>query len=106
MLNNKDEFYILTGRLNKKTETKKLIYFPASYVGRFYSNFTASFDFYGRIANDVNISFQDSQRFLLASNDFVKEMEDDINLYVMRDRLSKASFRQKLDPISKNIFRR
>ena len=31
-------------------------------------------------------------------------MQDDINLYVMRDRLNNASFRQKLDPISKNIF--
>ena len=33
-------------------------------------------------------------------------MQDDINLYFTRDRLNNASFRQKLDPISKNIFQR
>ena len=33
-------------------------------------------------------------------------MQDDINPYVMQDRLNNASFRQKLDPILKNIFRR
>ena len=32
-------------------------------------------------------------------------MQDDINLYVTRDKLNNASFRQKLDQISKNIFR-
>ena len=33
-------------------------------------------------------------------------MQDDINMYVTRDRLNNASFRLNLDPISKNIFRR
>ena len=33
-------------------------------------------------------------------------MQDDINMYVTRDRPNNASFRQKLDPITKNIFRR
>ena len=33
-------------------------------------------------------------------------MQDDINIYVTRDKLNNASFRQKLDPIAKNIFRR
>lgn len=76
-------FISLTAKLHKKTETKKLKYFPASYAGRFYSNLAnntdneASSDFYGRIANDVNISFEDVQRFLLASNDFAKGMQDE-----------------------------
>ena len=39
-------------------------------------------------------------------NIFGKEMSDDINLYVMHDKLNNASFRQKLDPIEKNIFRK
>ena len=30
----------------------------------------------------------------------------DINHYVTRDRINDASFRQRLDPISKNILRR
>ena len=33
-------------------------------------------------------------------------MQNDINHYVTRDRINHASFRQKLDPISKNILRR
>ena len=33
-------------------------------------------------------------------------MQDDINLYVTRDRLNNMSFRQRLDLILKNIFRR
>ena len=32
-------------------------------------------------------------------------MQTDINNYVMRDRINNASFKQKLDPISKNILR-
>ena len=33
-------------------------------------------------------------------------MQDDINHYVTQDRLNNASFRQWLDLISKNIFKR
>ena len=33
-------------------------------------------------------------------------MQDDINMYVLCDRLNNPSFRQKLDPIAKNVFRR
>ena len=33
-------------------------------------------------------------------------MQTNINHYVTRDRINDASFRQKLDPISKNILRR
>ena len=40
----------------------------------------------------------------LATSDFAKDMQTDINHYVTRDRINNASFRQKLDPISKNIL--
>lgn len=33
-------------------------------------------------------------------------MQNDINHYLTRDRINDANFRQKLDPISKNILRR
>ena len=33
-------------------------------------------------------------------------MQSDINHYVRKDRMNNANFRQKLDPISKNILRR
>ena len=63
-------------------------------------------DFYGRIANDSNIPSEDIQKYILATSDFTKGIQTDINHYVTRDRINNASFRQKLDPISKNILRR
>ena len=46
------------------------------------------------------------QKYILATSDFSKGMQTDINHYVTSDRVNNASFRQKLDPISKNIIRR
>ena len=79
-------------------------------MGKFYRDLannvdseTAS-DFYSRIPNDVDVPSEDIQKYLLATSDFAKGMQTDINRYVKRDRLHNASFRQKLDPIVKNIF--
>lgn len=33
-------------------------------------------------------------------------MREDIDLYITRDRLEKASFRRKLNPIAKNVSKR
>ena len=68
-------------------------------------NFIGS-DFYGRIANDSNIPSEDAQNYTLATSDFNKGIQTDINHYMTRDRTNNASFRQKLDPLSKNILRR
>ena len=68
-------------------------------------NFLGS-DFHGRIAKDVNIPSADIQKYILPTSDFAKGMQNDINHYVTRDRINNASFRQKLDPIGKNILRR
>ena len=65
-----------------------------------------SSDFFGNIANDANIPKADVQKYLLATSDFSKSVQTDINHYVTKDRINDASFRQKLDPISKNILRR
>ena len=45
-------------------------------------------------------------KYIFATSDFAKSIQTDINPYVTRDRINDASFRQKLDPISKNILRR
>ena len=63
-------------------------------------------DFYGRIANDADIPSEDVQKYILATSDIAKGMQTDINHYVTWDKINNASFRQKLDPISKNILRR
>ena len=55
---------------------------------------------------DANIPREDVQKYILATSDFAKSIQSDINHYVTRDRINDASFRQKLDPISKNILRR
>ena len=84
----------------------------AGYVDSFYRNLADNVDnfigsdFYGRIANDSNIPPEDVQKYILATSDFAKGMQTDINHYVTRDRINNASFRQKLDPISENILRR
>ena len=82
-------------------------------MGSFYRNLADNVDsflgsdFYGRIANDTDIPSDDAQQYILVTSDFAKGMQTDINHYVTRDRINNdASFRQKLDPISKNILRR
>ena len=102
-------FYSLpTGKLYTKTEMKRLKNFPASYVGSFYRNLAdnvdnfLSSDFYGRITNDVDIPPEDVQKYILATSDFAKGMQTDINHYVTRDCINNASFKQ----ISKNILQR
>ena len=101
-----------TGKLYKKPEKKMLKNFPADYVRKFYRNLADNVDiflcsdFYGRITNDADIPSEDVQKCILATSDFVKSMQMDINHCVTKDRLNNASFREELDPISKNILRR
>ena len=100
------------GTLYKKPEKKKLKNFPAGYVGKFYRNLANNVDnflrseFYRKIANDANIPSEDVQKYIFATSDFAKRIQTDINHYVTRDEINNAGFRQKLDPISKNILRR
>ena len=58
------------------------------------------------MAADADLPRENVQKYILAISDFAKSIQTDIDHYVMRDRINDASFRQKLDPISKNIFRR
>ena len=106
-------FYLLpTGKLHKKTKQRKLKNFPSGYVGSFYRNLADNVDnflgsdFCGQIANDYNIPSEDIQKYVLVTSDFAKGMQTDINHYMTKDRIDSASFRQKLDLISKNILRR
>ena len=106
-------FYLLpTNKLYKKEETFQLKNFPAGYVGSFYRNLSDNVDnflgsdFYSKITADADIPKEDVQKFILATWDFTKCIQTDVNHYVMRDRINDASFRQKLDPISRNILRR
>ena len=106
-------FYSLpTGKLHKKTKQRRLKNFPAGYFGSFYRNLADNVDnflgsdFYEQIANDYNLPLEDVQKYILAMSDFTKGIQTDINHYVTKDKINNASFRQKLDPISKNILRK
>ena len=106
-------FYLLPrSKLYKKEKTEKLKNFPAGYVESFYRNLADNIDsfkgsdFYSRIASDADLPKEDVQKYILATSDFAKSMKTNINHYVTRDRINNASFRQKLDPTSKNILRR
>ena len=93
----------------KKKKLFSLKIFPAGYVGSFYRNLSDNVDnflgsdFYSRITADADIPKEDVQKYILATSAFAKSIQTDINHYVTRDRINDASFRQKLDPISKNI---
>ena len=104
-------FYLLpTNKLYKKNETRQLKNFPEGYIGSFYRNLANNIDdtsdFLSRITADADIPREDVQKYILATSDFAKSIQNDINHYVTRDRINNASFRQRLDPISKNILKR
>ena len=105
-------FLLSTNKLRKKENTRRLKNFHAGYVGNFYRNLADNVvnfpgsDFYSRIASDANIPREDVQKYILATSDFAKSIQTNINHYVTRDKINDASFRQKLDPISKIILRR
>ena len=102
-------FLLPMNKLYKKENTRRLKNFPTGYVGNFYRNLADNIntdsDFYSRIAADSDIPKEDVQKYLLATSDFANSIQTDINHYVTTDRINDASFRQKLDPISKNILR-
>ena len=85
-----------TGKLYKKPEKIKLKNGPAASVGKFYRNLAENVDtflgsdFYGWITNDVDILSEDLQKYILATSDFAKGMQTDINHYVTKDRLNNA----------------
>lgn len=91
-------FYLLpTSKLYKKENSKRLKNFPAGYVGNFYRNLADRVDnvqsnFLSAISSDINIPKDNVQKYLLATSDFAKSRQTDINHYVTRDRINNASF--------------
>ena len=48
---------------------------------------------------------KDIKKFLSATSNFGEEIQGELDLCVTNNRLNEASFRRRLDPISKNILR-
>ena len=47
----------------------------------------------------------DTKNFLLGTSDYARSIQSDIDFYVTRGRQNQASFRRKLDPIEKNVWK-
>ena len=96
-------FYSLPAdwEITQKTKVERLKKIPAGYKNKFYRSLGDSFDksfdtvFQRSIIQDV--PSKDVKNYLLATSNFGKGMQDDINMYVTRDSLNNASFRQKLN---------
>ena len=101
--------YRMHAKIHKKEPTKKLNNLPANFVESFYKDWLDGIDF-SRDAyfqqSIVNKTLsEDVKKFLLALIDFGNEIQGGLNLYGMCGKLNSASFRRKLDPISKNVIR-
>ena len=98
-------------RLYKKEKIKKLNILPLNFEKSFYKSWAEDIDtrigtsvFQQNIVRNDNPS-EDVKNFLLAAYEFGQDIQSDIDLYVTKGKLNEASFRQKLDPIAKNVIR-
>ena len=96
-------------RIDKKEEAKRLNNLHRNFVKSFYKDwldgrdFSQDTDFQQQLVH--NASSEDVKKYFLATSEFGEEIQGEIELYVMSSRLNKASFRRKLDPISKNVIK-
>ena len=93
----------------RKPNNSRLKNLPAGYVGSFYRNLADNVDhflgsdFYRRIANDSDIPSEDVQKYILATSDFAKGRQTDINHYVEDEVLEQIKEEYNFDEI-KNAF--
>ena len=96
-------------RIYKKEETKRFKNFLGNVVETSYKDwldgidFSQDTDFQQEILK--NTPNEDVKKYLLGMSEFGQEKQREIDLYKTNDMLNKASFRRKLDPISKNIIK-
>ena len=98
-----------TGKLHKKTETKKLNNLPSNVETDFYKSWLEyvdlSFDSNSQQKTVSEAKNKDIKNYLLTTSEFGKHMQEDIDMYITRDRLNEAGFRRKLHPMTKNVIR-
>ena len=108
-INNVDGFISLPrARIYKKEPTKKLNNLPTNFIESFYkdwldgTDFSGDTDFQQSIVNKT--PSEDIKKFLLATSDFGNKIQGELNIYEIDGKLNSASFRRKLEPISKNVI--
>ena len=100
------------GKLYKKDDIKKLNSLTANYSRLFYRDRAndVDVDLPSTVVNKILAERQpltnDIKNFLLGTSEYAKDIQSDIDLYVTRGRHNQASFRCKLDPTEKSIWRR
>ena len=103
-INNKDGFISLPRtRIHKKEPTKKLNNLLTNFVKFYYKDWLNRTDVQQGIVN--KIPSEDVEKKFLATSDFGNEIQGELKLYRTDGKLNSASFRRKLDPISKNVIR-
>ena len=105
-------FSLPGGKLHKKEEIKKLNNLTSNYSRLFYKDRAndVDADLPSTVANKILAEYQiltdDIKNFLLGTSNYARGIQSDIDLYVTRGRHNQASFRRKLDPIEKSVWRR
>ena len=104
-------FSLPRGKLHEKEEIKKLSNLTSNYSRLFYKDRAndVDVDLPSTVASKILAEGQpltdDIKNFLLGTSDYAKGIKSDIDLYSTRGRHNQASFRRKLDPIEKSVWR-
>ena len=87
-----------TGKLHKRTRVRQLNNLPSNFETDFFKNWLdnvdSSFDsnFQRKIVYEA--PSEDVKNYLLATSEFSKRMQEDIDLYITHNRPNEASFRR------------
>ena len=85
------------GKLNKKNKVKNLNNLSSNFETDFYKNLLENVDssldsdFQRKIVSEA--PSKDFKNYLLTTSEYGKQIQEDIDLYITRDRLNEPSFR-------------
>ena len=98
-------------KLYKKDDVTKLNNITSNYSCLFYKQKVNDVDvdlssvIVDKIVREGQPLTEDVKIFLVGTSDYAKDIQSEIDLYVTRGRNNEASFRRKLDPIEKSVWR-
>ena len=98
-------------KVHKKDEIKKMNNRTSNYSRPCYKDRVndVDIDLPSTVANKILAEGQpltdDIKNFLLGTSDYARSIQSDIDLYVTRGRHNQVSFRYKLNPIEKSVWR-
>ena len=99
------------GKLHEKDDIKKLNNLTSNYSCLFYKDIANDVDVYlpltvtKKLLAEGQPLTDDIKNVLLGTSEYARDIQSDIDLYVTRGKHNQASFRRKLDPIEKSVWR-